>query len=494
MARMRRYATPALILGLLLLGTVTRADDFAAMRQSLQNAYNAGNAADRLVAVKSVASFGDERSVRLLVSYIPKQIRLIDALVAEREAIRNGRSKEVGNRSPGPFLLVVKKKLDDEYKVIQAIETDGFAKLHNKKAIKYLAETALLRARHWKAREMVARVLATIGGRNVIPPLGKALRDKDARVKTAALLSLGALRAEEEVKAILKVLEDKDWMVRSAAIEALGKIRDSRAIEPLLERLEAEEGILRDDTAKALERITGQELGDAIQAWKAWWAKNRTRVLAGERPESEPEKPPPPNSAEKDRYHELVIKSKRTIFIIDVSESMSYSTEEYQEKPKRGEISRLQLAQRELARTLRKYGENGTFAVIAFHTLVKAWRPGMVKATRVMKEDSAEWVEALVPTGTTNIYAALELAFQMAGMGVYDKYYPPAADTIYLLSDGAPTNEDLSADDFERILRAVREWNRLGRMKIHTIGLKGHSVEFMSRLAKENGGTYVSKE
>jgi hypothetical protein len=493
MARMRRYATPALILGLLLLGTVTRADDFAAMRQSLQNAYNAGNAADRLVAVKSVASFGDERSVRLLVSYIPKQIRLIDALVAEREAIRNGRSKEVGNRSPGPFLLVVKKKLDDEYKVIQAIETDA------SRSSKTRRPSSTWPRRRCSARGTGKPVRWSPGcwphrRAERHPAARQGLRDKDARVKTAALLSLGALRAEEEVKAILKVLEDKDWMVRSAAIEALGKIRDSRAIEPLLERLEAEEGILRDDTAKALERITGQELGDAIQAWKAWWAKNRTRVLAGERPESEPEKPPPPNSAEKDRYHELVIKSKRTIFIIDVSESMSYSTEEYQEKPKRGEISRLQLAQRELARTLRKYGENGTFAVIAFHTLVKAWRPGMVKATRVMKEDSAEWVEALVPTGTTNIYAALELAFQMAGMGVYDKYYPPAADTIYLLSDGAPTNEDLSADDFERILRAVREWNRLGRMKIHTIGLKGHSVEFMSRLAKENGGTYVSKE
>ena len=63
-----------------------------------------------------------------------------------------------------------------------------------------------------------------------------------------------------------------------------------------------------------------------------------------------------------------------------------------------------------------------------------------------------------------------------------------------LLSDGAPTNQDLSDDDPERILRAVREWNRLGRMKIHTIGLKGHDVRFMRRLAKDNGGIYISRE
>ncbi len=79
-------------------------------------------------------------------------------------------------------------------------------------------------------------------------------------------------------------------------------------------------------------------------------------------------------------------------------------------------------------------------------------------------------------------------------MGIVDKYYPPAADTIFLLSDGAPTNRDLSEDDSERIFRAVRQWNRLGRMKIHTIGLKGHSQPFMERLARENGGTYVGRD
>ena len=79
-------------------------------------------------------------------------------------------------------------------------------------------------------------------------------------------------------------------------------------------------------------------------------------------------------------------------------------------------------------------------------------------------------------------------------MGLTDKYYPPVADTIFLLSDGAPTNEDLTDDKPERILRAVRQWNSLKRMKIHTIGLKGHSASFMSALARENGGTYRSRD
>ena len=79
-------------------------------------------------------------------------------------------------------------------------------------------------------------------------------------------------------------------------------------------------------------------------------------------------------------------------------------------------------------------------------------------------------------------------------MGVSDKNYEPAADTIFLLSDGAPTNFDLTDDDPERIFRAVKEWNALGRVKIHTIGLMGHKASFMERLAEENGGTYTTRD
>ena len=42
-----------------------------------------------------------------------------------------------------------------------------------------------------------------------------------------------------------------------------------------------------------------------------------------------------------------------------------------------------------------------------------------------------------------------------------------------------------------KIIRAVREWNRLKRVKIHAIGVGGHNAAFMSMLARENGGRYV---
>ena len=151
-------------------------------------------------------------------------------------------------------------------------------------------------------------------------------------------------------------------------------------------------------------------------------------------------------------------------------------------------------AEVELLRAVKIYSPKGTFGMIAFHSIVKVWRPRMVPAKPAMKRDAVIWINALKPIETTNIYGALEAAFRIAGMGLEDKYYQPMVDTIYLLSDGAPTNQDRTNDDPERVLRAVRQWNRLGRMEINTIGLKGHSASFMKKLALQNGGTYTSRD
>jgi hypothetical protein len=102
-------------------------------------------------------------------------------------------------------------------------------------------------------------------------------------------------------------------------------------------------------------------------------------------------------------------------------------------------------------------------------------------------------VKDLGAASSTNIYDAMDAAFKVAGMGARDKEYEPAADTIFLLSDGSPTKPDGSFDDWEKIIRAVDEWNRLKRIKIHTIGVGGHNVAFMSELARRNGGKYVAR-
>lgn len=467
-------------------------DEFRDQRDSFRSSFSdSGAASDRLAAVEAVSTFGTEDSTELLVSGIPVEMGFIEALAERREAIRTGRDKSLRGRAPEPYLLNLKEELDAEYRVLAAIE-EGLGKLTDRDAIEYLSRVVLLRDRTWKSREIAARALARIGDRDQLPLLVKGLRDKDARVRTAVLLALGRMRAEEAFDDVREAMDEKDWMVRSAAIETLGLIADPRGFEPLLERMEEEDGRLAEDCAQALKRITGQDFGRSSNAWRRWWADHRERALAGERfdlPEEE-EKP----GEDDGYYYGIPVVSRLTVFIIDVSGSMEYSTTEFTEKPAEGEPSRLDVAKRELLRAIEQYDPKGKFGLIAFHSVVMVWRPRVVPASPPMKSDAKEWTEELEPTGTTNIYGALEAAFGMAGMGLGDRYYEPAVDTIFLLSDGAPTNEDLSDDDPARILRAVREWNRLGRVKIHTVGLKGHSADFMSRLATENGGTYTSRD
>jgi len=488
-----------LILLVAALATVAAADDdFQDFKDSFRASFrpSAGGEEgptweDRLAAVEGVATFRNEDSTRLLVTAIQVVEKEIQTLLELREAIRTGRDKASRGKLPEPYLAVVKVKIDGELQVFEAIE-NGFAKLTDEKAIAYLARDVLPRHRYWKCRAVVARVLGRIGDRAYIEFLAKALGDKDPRVRTSILLALGKMRAEEALEQIMKALGDKDWTVRSAAVEALGRLRDPRSFEALLARMQKEDGRLAEDCAEALKRITGQDFGQSVRAWEAWWAENKEKAIAGHWPE-----PPPPPEEEKedDRYyHGIPVKSDRTIFIIDVSESMAYSAKQFKTKPKEGELSRLDVAKQELLRAVKIYDRKGTFGLISFHTVIQVWRPRLVPAKKTMKEDAVEWAGELTPTGTTNIYGALEAAFRMSGMGMSDKYYQPAADTIFILSDGAPTNQDLTNDDPDRILRAVRGWNSLGRMRIHTIGLLGHSEEFMSKLAEQNGGTYISRE
>ena len=96
----------------------------------------------------------------------------------------------------------------------------------------------------------------------------------------------------------------------------------------------------------------------------------------------------------------------------------------------------------------------------------------------------------------TNTYGALEMGFSLAGRGPRDRWYETAIDTIFLLSDGRPTHPKqggrVPADNPERVLAAVRRWNPLDRVVVHTITLgKDARGQFMKKLAQQNSGQHV---
>ena len=171
-----------------------------------------------------------------------------------------------------------------------------------------------------------------------------------------------------------------------------------------------------------------------------------------------------------------------------------------------GADTRWTRCKQELRRGLRALRPEQRFNLVSFANKARSFEPAMQPATPENVARAIEWIDGLKLEFQTNVFDALELAFQLAGRGVGDRYYAPSVDTMFFLSDGAPTIANLKAagitqDDSERILRAVGRWNAMGRVQIHAVALglqkrkkdrnnKGrlYPYTFLRMLAEQNGG------
>jgi uncharacterized protein YegL len=164
--------------------------------------------------------------------------------------------------------------------------------------------------------------------------------------------------------------------------------------------------------------------------------------------------------------------------------------------PVHREGTKIDVAKAELRRAVKSLPKEAVFGIITFNHGVYPWQPKMVPATEENKEAAFTHIKDLVASGSTYVDGALRLAFKIAGMGAYDKHYPGVGvDTIILLTDGAPTDNaepDAKLMEPKEILEHVREWNSQKRVKIHCIGIdRIQGIDFLKKLAAENGGTYV---
>ena len=173
--------------------------------------------------------------------------------------------------------------------------------------------------------------------------------------------------------------------------------------------------------------------------------------------------------------------------------------------------TRWDVCREELATGLRGLRPDQKFNLVSFANKARCFSADMQFATEQNVESAIDWITSLKLELQTNVFDALELGFQIAGRGSEDRYYASDVDTMFFLSDGAPTipnrtQSGMTRDDADRILDAVLRWNVLGRIKIHSVGLglqkrkndrnpKGRlwPMIFLKKLAEQNGGRYVSR-
>ncbi|MEN8150017.1 MAG: HEAT repeat domain-containing protein [Planctomycetota bacterium] len=380
--------------------------------------------------------------------------------------------------------------------------------------ISWLVKTAKGKKK-WLERTAVVEAFARIDDPGVTGALVHLLKkEEDSRVLAMALAITGEKGLREQIDLVIPHLEHEDWQVRLAAIEALGSFKEEKGVIHLIDRLMNERGRLRHDIQIALKKITGKDFGRDANAWRKWFHEK------DEKPEGDPKPPENPPAGKggggsvvkEPTYFGIKVVSDRVLFIIDVSKSMKTAIDIDKMKlmrdaattgdEKDGENKddekfestiqwwkikdRLDLAKAHLAFVIKNLRADQQFEMVSFSEKITPWNGGkVIKAKTRNKLRAVNWIEELDVEEATAAGAALDFAFEMAGPGAADKNYRSGVDTIFFLSDGAPS--DRNSDE---ILEEVRMRNRLRKIRIHVIAILNFSTPFLRKLAEQNGGVY----
>ena len=496
---------------------------------------------------------GEKRAWRIIVEAL---VREAEHWVTTQEVVRDKellidtvQSKPMAKRTPEMQRNLGKWKLDletleesarDELYTLGAI-TDVVAK--GPEALRKNLYNRSKGPVQWSVRAAAARVAAVqVDEKLSFSFLTKVLSaDPDPRVRMSALEALATREVDEKEPPngkgngasgdapldaldvtqalILGRLADKDWGVQLLAVRVVATQRITSAIPHLINALTAASPRLAETIGEVLCDFTGENFDPYVDVWAKWWEDHKEAFQSKERIKAGKNKRPPSDA----HFYGLPMKSDRILFIIDTSDSMKKPTKNKNPaekwKPPAGPVTpdgdeappppppppeeilsgpKIDVAKHELKKAIEKLPPSSMFNIIAFNTGVFRWRDKMQKADEKTKKEALKWVRALEPKGITYIDGALRLAFRMAGLASFDKAYPEVnIDTMVLLSDGAPTDDDIenvNLMDTEVILQHVREWKRQKRIVIHCIGVDmQEGIELLQILAMENGGKYVDR-
>lgn len=293
---------------------------------------------------------------------------------------------------------------------------------------------------------------------------------KDVASRTLAFDLLAELGSEDVLKHAYKDLDHKNWRVRAAAIDACRRVRSVDSIPELIDRLDDESGRLREDVLDALQALTAMRFHDQDR-WRSWWKaeKDGFELIPADAFAKTPAKRPAQEATAS--YYGIPMVSDRVVFVVDISGSMAAQVGTSASR------NRLDEAKAQLLRVLDGATKQFEFNIVPFHSTVDSVFDEMLPAADRPKATARDKVNALKPTGGTNVHDAMQRAFA-----------EPDVDTIYLLSDGSPSAGPIV--DPDQLAAEIARWNRSRRIRIHCVSI-GADSPMLKRIAAESGGEYA---
>lgn len=316
------------------------------------------------------------------------------------------------------------------------------------------------------------------------------VEDREVKARIAALEALVALRDGDAMEIVrARLLAHENWRVRAAAVSALARVPQKASIPALIAALEAESGRVREDITQALQQLTGQRFALSAPVWKKWWDGSRDAFdldAVDHRPVHAVAAFDPAAEG-KVTFYGIRSASRNVCFVLDVSKSM------YDPVSGRNDRRKIDVAREQLKQAIAGLADGDQVMIVTFAGSAARWQPKMTTVTTAVKQKLNDWIDQKIELGLgTNIHDGMKEALTVAGLGARDAAYESAIDTIFFLSDGDATVGEV-IDPLE-LRRLIREWNRLSRIRIHTIGVgEEPNVALLYGIAEDSGGQFQKR-
>ena len=496
-------------------------------RDAAQLAAKAGEGDKKLSLIDKVAEEDSGRAARLLVEFAAASIdrrekltpRLTKARgdffkVDRRLRKKHGRGVKRETLAEDPTwkarrdaLAALRAKVDVEETVQIAIGR-AFENLRSAAAVAQLVDVS-------DRRVMRARQSGEVR-RGVLEALWRQPRDEAAdhilvfaadetlpHTRARVLRWVGIHKIRKGYDVAVDCLKARESVVTRSAVQALKRLDEPRCVPVLIQARQKAAGLLAEEIEVALHHFTGESFfgAGADAMWAGWWRDEGVSWL--DRAGSKRYGTTGAKRSGDASFYGIETRSNRIVFVLDRSGSMAAPV------PQRGPITgkdkhlpgktKLEVAKNQLARTIRKLDAGVRFAVVFYSHDVKVWKnpPRLIQATSKNKRKAIDWFMKLGPEGSTMIFAALHkaLAYAKVGGGGKSSTDPWGADTIYLLSDGAPTvpggSDALKGPALAKAVKRFLDANHAFGCVVNTVGVgPRHNRALMMSLARETGGTY----
>ena len=378
-------------------------------------------------------------------------------------------------------VTAIERRLEDEDEVIRLRALEWLAKEGDAEQLKRLRPIAMTGSPDFVVKAMLVLAKRREGDPAWVGELYSFTQSQNTAVRLGATRALGRVSTKDALRLLHKLLRDKDLEVRLAAVDQVRAQHQLESVPKLIGVLADPRDLFTHEVAHCLRLLTGEDHGVSRKRWNAWFEDAGATLqlpTAAEGQRLEQER----NGRKKNQgttasFYGVQVDSRHVCFVLDTSGSMEDAASGRGTTSRSGRTTRMEVAKRELSNTLNQLLNGVHFNIITFDSKVTSYEKSLIELTPKSRQKALKAIEKWRAGGGTAIYNGLRRAL-----------YDPDVETIYLMTDGVPTEGDIVAED--EIRARIRELIEGRGIRIHGIAI-GKSSSLLRGLAKDSGGQYI---